>query len=319
MQANDHGEPHENQVEIGEESQIIHLVEPGEGGVGIKVEAGDQFVIPAGFIRLSLDPAASSGRLYRPGVTWLVERFFFDGRPETPGDVISSLETHIKESEVIIESSSLLKHLDLSDPEQGKEAMEILERNSESKERLAVVVHEAATIAKEAIAENDAQRAAWALDALMRARSMLIFKQHLEDSVWRGYLASHVVYESAAAASKTPAEAEAIKKLEPMFSRLEESVLHTWVKSGMPIGSRIGVSNLSEEVLKALAEWHLIQFQRKREEAKFQQDQRRHRTEAWSKGLTTGMAILTGTITAIGTAAGLLYKFGIIKLVNPGQ
>src|SRR4051794_19185897 len=74
--------------------KTIHLVEPGEGGEGIKVEAGDQFVIPAGFIRMSLDPAASSGRLSRPGVTWLTERFFFDGRPSTPGDAVPSLQAH---------------------------------------------------------------------------------------------------------------------------------------------------------------------------------------------------------------------------------
>jgi hypothetical protein len=54
--------------------KTVHLVEQGEGGVGIKVRQGDSFTIPAGWLTLSLDLRKSPGRFARPGLTWFVQQ-----------------------------------------------------------------------------------------------------------------------------------------------------------------------------------------------------------------------------------------------------
>jgi hypothetical protein len=44
------------------------IVEPGEHGKGINIRAGDQVVIPAGWIKLSMDPLATSVVFSREGL-----------------------------------------------------------------------------------------------------------------------------------------------------------------------------------------------------------------------------------------------------------
>ena len=44
-----------------------------------KLREGDSFVIPAGSLTLSLDLAQSSGRFFRPGITWFLKQLYFQG------------------------------------------------------------------------------------------------------------------------------------------------------------------------------------------------------------------------------------------------
>ena len=114
-----------------------------------------------------------------------------------------------------------------------------------------------------------------------------------EQTLWRGYLANDVVYEAAAASSRTPAESEAIKALAPLFERLDELTLHAWVDSKLPIGPRIGVNNLPEEILAALAKWHLASFQTNREKATREPAEKRATWEMRLKWLSFGLAVPT--------------------------
>ncbi len=120
-----------------------------------------------------------------------------------------------------------------------------------------------------------------------------------EQTLWRGYLANQVVYEAAAAASQTPAEAESIKQLEPLFRKLDEVTLHTWVESGLQIGPRIGVKRLPEEILAALAKWHLASFQREREQARLAASERRATWELRIKWMTLGLTTAGVIFTAL--------------------
>ena len=48
-------------------------------------------------------------------------------------------------------------------------------------------------IVKDALADNDARKAAWAMRAAERCRSMCVFKTHLEEVVWMGHSAGRLV------------------------------------------------------------------------------------------------------------------------------
>jgi hypothetical protein len=120
-------------------------------------------------------------------------------------------------------------------------------------------------IVKDALDEEDARKAAWAMWHATVGHAMTVYLGRMEGLVWRGYLASQVVYESAAAAARTSAEAEAIRNLEPLFEKQRDSVLYAWTESGEPIGPKIGVTEISEDILHALARFRLAAREQQRE------------------------------------------------------
>ncbi|MGZ3396328.1 MAG: hypothetical protein ACXWPK_19440, partial [Isosphaeraceae bacterium] len=242
------------------------------------------------------------------------KQLYFQGSSNTPDEVESMLASYAREAEMVLEHSPHLKHLNLNDENDFKKAIDIIKKDEgELAEWWAILVHHGTAMVREALAENDTPRAVWAMNKIACYRSMFIFKQNLEEHVWRGYLANQIIYNAASAAAHTPAEAEAINKLKPLFSKMEESVLHTWVKSGLPIGPRIGVKDLPEEMLKALAEWHLSVFQRQIDEDKWNQETRIKLRQNWYQGLTVGMTIIGGLGAVAWTVVQILKAFGKLQ------
>lgn len=270
---------------------MVHFVRTAPNGTGIQVEKGERFTIPAGFIQISLDPA-SHGKLFRPGLSFLLKQFFIGNYPKEPKDFVSFARILNDEADAILKSSERLKGLDLGKEVDAKAAIEKLKEDQESRDWHAMTMGAFSLSVTEAIDKKDALSAAWSGYMLGIVRGLTIVTEPLfEQTLWRGYLANQVVYESAAAAARTPGEAEAIKRLEPLFRKLDEATLYTWVKSKLPIGPRIGVKGLPEEILSALAEWHLVSFQSEREHAIRNANERRANWELRLKWMTFGLAV----------------------------
>jgi hypothetical protein len=285
-----------------------HLVEIASGG-GITIRGGDRFTIPAGWIQISLSPA-SRGKLARPGLKFLLRQFFYIGEPNSAADIDGLLKKYEDIADRILQDSALLKGIDQETPEGAKEAVEILEKDRTTREWHAVLLGTFAKLVADAIAANNTSEAAWAMYQAAQAHAMVVTTEPtFEQTLWRGYLANQVVYEAAIAAVSTPAEAEAIKALEPLFNRLGEATLYAWVHSGEPIGPRLGVKSLSEPLLKALGHWHLAEAERKRaEEVRVVEEARaaRELRVKWAAvGASVGIA-LCGGIWAV------LQTFGIL-------
>jgi hypothetical protein len=238
-------------AECADCGKTVHFVRVGPDG--IKVEEGERFTIPAGYLQISLDPA-SRGKLFRPGLSFLLKQFFIGNHPKQPADIVSFAKKLRDEADTLLKSSERLKGFDLDKECDGKAAIEKLKENQVSREWYAMTMGAFSLSVNEAIDEKDALKAAWSGYMLGTVRGLTIVTEPLfEQTLWRGYLANQVVYEAAAAASQKPGEAEAIKRLEPLFRKLDEATLHTWVESKLPIGPRIGVKELPEEILSALA------------------------------------------------------------------
>ena len=86
----------------------LHIAEPGEGGKGIRVAKGDKFVIPHGFIQLSLDPRKARGRLYRPGILFIAERLLADDVFSRTTDIISEFQKILDSSDHLLRTSDKL-------------------------------------------------------------------------------------------------------------------------------------------------------------------------------------------------------------------
>lgn len=268
-------------------------------GGGIRIEAGERFTVPAGFIKLSLDPS-SRGKLFRSGLPFLVKQLFLGVNPKSSDQIQSFAEELSADADSILKKSKVLEGLNLEDEKDATEAFKRLNENQESREWHAMGVGALSQQMREAIEGTDAKQAAWAAYMLGTYRGLTIVTEPLfEQTLWRGYLANDVVYEAAAAASRTPAEAEAIKRLSPLFQRLDEETLHTWVESKQPIGPKIGVRNLPEETLRALAKWHLTSFERNRQNDLRSASDRRASWDLRLKWLSFGLAIPTTIFTAL--------------------
>jgi hypothetical protein len=137
------------------------------------------------------------------------------------------------------------------------------------------------------------------------AWSMLVFLRDLEEHVWTGYNQNQLIYGIAQAGAQTPAQAQAIEALQPLFKSISEDVLHAWVNAGVDIGPRIGVRDVDEHLLKALAEFHLSQFARSRTEEQFARDTRRKTWTIVVGAFGAGAAVATAVVATL-AAVGLV-------------
>src|ERR1700694_1187985 len=72
--------------------RIMYVHEPGEGGRGVLIRAGDQFVTPAGWLKLSANPLRSSGHMFKPGLAWFAELIFVENLPNKKDTFPAELE-----------------------------------------------------------------------------------------------------------------------------------------------------------------------------------------------------------------------------------
>ncbi len=279
--------------------KTVHFVRTASDGTGIKIEKGERLTIPAGFIQISLDPA-SRGKLFRPGLSFLLKQLFIGKSPKEPQDIVSFVKSVNEEADAILKSSEPLRNLDLEKEDDAKTALEKLKEDQQSRDWHAMTMAVFCQLVPEAINKQDILRAAWSAYMLGTVRGLTIVTEPLfEQTLWRGYLANQVVYEAAAAASQTPGEAEAIKRLEPLFQKLDEATLHTWVESKLAIGPRIGVKGLPEEILSALAKWHLASFQRDREQTLRNASEYRANWELRLKWMMLGLAVASAVFSGL--------------------
>ena len=280
----------------------MYVVETAEDG-GIQVRPGDTFTIPKGWLTMSLDPAKSRGRFFRHGVSWYVRQLLTADVPAGPPEVGAFLDRYYKQADDMLESSPKLAHLDLNSEVGGRAAAEIIENGSI--EWWAMLMGASVLKVREALEVGLVEEAvAWTAQ-LQTAHSMLVYMKHLDEHVWMGYRHMQQVYDIASAAAHTPREAELIQALRPAFAGLSEDVLHAWVESGVPIGPRIGVTELEESLVRELARFHLNEFDRRRRDEQMLSD-RHERVWTNRREGAVAMAGIAGIVVGILKSTGVL-------------
>ena len=280
--------------------------EPGADG-GLAIRKGDRFTIPASWLSISLDPS-SRGKLFRPGLRYLLNGMFAGDLPTESGEISRILDGYCKLADEILEKSPLLKDLDLETEAGGAAAYEKLKsEHRDSREWFAILLGSFAQLAIKAIADADVESAAlWSRNAASAHAATMALEPVFEETVWRGYLTNTVVYEAVAATAQTVAEQEAIRALEPLFLRLDEPTLHAWVESDADLSPRLGIKSLPEPVLKALAKFHLAQFERRREDEATARQVAKDAKEIRIKWLGLGAGAATAIISSTTLALKLL-------------
>ncbi len=171
----------------GQCGQDIYLAEPGEDGKGLKVQQGDRFHIPAGSIRMSLDPRKASTTFTRAGASWFVELLHMQGLAKTVDELDSQLEYYDKQATDALKSSPLLRDVDFDGATAGDEIFRIVGTSQATVEYAAFQVVMLVGFVQDAIAEGDTRKAAWLMGHLAVTRSLFLHRDNLEETLWRGY------------------------------------------------------------------------------------------------------------------------------------
>jgi len=151
------------------------------------VRAGDRFVIPEGWLRLSLNPLDSAARLARPGLDLLARRLFLDditGKEESFSEAALGLE---RQTDQIVNTFEPLVGLDVNDPADAERILSIMEGHPRTREFWALWTGHFLAIARVSSGEGNINRAMWAIACAERCRSMMLFKSELEEVVWMGF------------------------------------------------------------------------------------------------------------------------------------
>jgi Domain of unknown function (DUF4263) len=157
------------------------------GDDGLKIEAGESVVVPPGAIKMSLDVSQSTGQFTFAGVSVFVQMLLGEQAAGESGKIVESLQEMYEAGDAFLEASSLLSDLDQDSEEGAKAGIVRLEENRDTPEWLAFLKAGFARIAAEAIAEGDAERAAWGAQQSMLAHAGLVFERDLKPRIWRGY------------------------------------------------------------------------------------------------------------------------------------
>ncbi len=284
-----------------------YFVRPGAGGKGIRLEAGDSFTIPNSWLQISFDPSRTSGKLSRAGIPVLLRHLFLVGMPNRSTEFVESIKAQRGRWEPELQASDKLAGIDFSSPTGDDEVYERLKDDMESCEWLMLMRNLHASVVLDAVKGNDTALAAHhALRVGLFQGLTVVTDPYFEEMLWHGYLAGLAIHECRTASDQVPGEVEALTELDPLFRRIGEATLRTWVDSESSIGTRIGVSAIPEKLLVARAKWHLDEFSRLRAEEAKQPAETRARWEFRMKWLTWAGSILgSAYVSHLLTRAGL--------------
>lgn len=171
----------------------MQAFEPGEGGKGIMVQEGDEFVIPAGFFKLSLNPLESNVHFLPAGLQWFAELIFVDQLTSREDQLEEVLATEEVKLLAICRESPIVQGFDISVEDEWNKALGKLLENKQTAEFWAALAGIYLGMADFCIKQGDARKSAWAMACFERCRAMLIFKQKLEIPVWMGQSARRLI------------------------------------------------------------------------------------------------------------------------------
>jgi hypothetical protein len=177
--------------------------------------------------------------------------------PSNDEEVDDYLEKLKANADEILEHGERLAHLNLESDADAEAAIELLKQDRMAIEWWTLLMRTLAPVLIDELEQGASRASILRAARLQAAHSMVVFKQSLEAHVWMGYKHTRLIYDIASASARTSEDAERIQATRPLFSQLNEDVLHAWGQGDVGIGPRIGVTGLDEALLKGLASYHL--------------------------------------------------------------
>jgi hypothetical protein len=291
-----------NCVECGK--TIYTPPSPAENGQGLVVNPGES-------LHVLIEPFSLSPRrrgvFSRYGLLSTVRMLLAAGEPKSEAELEALLKFYKDKAEFFLKSSSLLDGLDWEDENHADEIYTRLTRDKDCREFFAFKMLFLSQTIEQAVAEKNIRQAVWATYHATMAHCFFEMGDFdFEETLWHGHKAHVFLAKVQDASVQTPAQAQAIQKLQPLFERQNEVTLHTWVEDEKPIGEYIGVSGLPEKTLRAMAKYYLSQFERTRQQALQAKEDKRKEEEArrqerivWNPILIACISLATAILVSL--------------------
>ncbi len=277
------------------------LAENGQGFVIREGESLDVLIEP-----FSLNPRRK-GFFFRDGLLLTVRLLLAAGEPKTESELEALLKFYKEKAEFFLKNSPVLTGLDWDNENHADEILSRLIQDKDKREFFALKMLFSSQMVEQALEEDNVRQAALAIyQATMSHCFFEIGDYDFEETLWQGHRAHVFLTKVQDASVQTPAQAQAIEKLKPLFERQTEITLHSWIEDEHPIGEHIGISGLSEKTLRAMAKYYLALFERKRQEAQQEKENKRKEEESrrqergiWNPIFIACISLLTAIIVAI--------------------
>jgi len=173
--------------------RALRIHEPGAHGIGMQVRKGDVPVIPKDWLRLSLNPLKSTGQLSRYGLQWFAEQIHIEDLPMKKDEINSEITRAKERCNAVLTASQLISGLDIENPKDADQIIAKLKENRDTAEWWALLMGTYIAILQDSIEQGDLLQAVWTMGCAERCRSMLLFKEQLEEVVWMGQSAKRIV------------------------------------------------------------------------------------------------------------------------------
>jgi Domain of unknown function (DUF4263) len=171
----------------------LHIHERGSHGIGFNIRKGDQVVIPSDWLKLSLNPLKSTGQFSRYGLQWFAQQIHLEDLPKKKEEIGAEIDRIEDRCNSILKASKIIEGLDLESSDDAEAIIAKLKANQDTPEWWAFLMGMFIRFLREAMETGNVQQAVWAMGCVERCRSMLLFKEHLEEVVWMGQSAKRVV------------------------------------------------------------------------------------------------------------------------------
>jgi hypothetical protein len=254
----------------------VFFVRRGEDG-GVQVKAGEKFHIPS--ITLSLDPE-SSAQFFRYGLEGFIKQLFLGRKISSEEEFVSAIKQTEKQIDAELMGLDCISHCDLEVEADVEEAVKILESQGLEEYRYNLFRSVLLRECYSAIENGNALRAAYVThQADLFKEYSLLEHHHLKEIIWLGYGCYVDITKNKGMTEQAVKEKKLINGAITKLRGLDIEYLFAIANDGDEIGSRISVSGISENTLKALIDHELQRREIDREEGLAKEEIKLKKTE----------------------------------------
>jgi hypothetical protein len=246
----------------GECGKEIYYARPGQDG-GIKVEKGETFHFPQ--LTMSLDPN-TGGQFYRPGLEMFIRQLFLEEKI-SPEDLIEKYKETEARIDNELRSLDCIQHCDLETESGTQEAIKILEAENLNEYKYNLIRSCFLRTCYSSIENGDSLQAVYAShQAALFKEYSLLEHNHLKEIIWLGYGCYVALCKNEEMTPEAAKEQRLIKGALPKFASKNTEILYTIANDGNNIGTRLGISGISDNALKSLLEYELDRRSKNKED-----------------------------------------------------
>jgi hypothetical protein len=230
---------------------------------GFRVEKGEQVHVTIPTITLDPMEGGRQNQLTREGLEGVLRNLMTDGGFENHTNFLDYCRKREQELDTELSSLDYLNHIDLSDPKQVDEALEILIREDADEYRMKLLTSSFLNAVHTKSVAGDSENAAMAAFRAALCFNLQLFSNpHYKEIIWLGYQVYVDLKHNSGLSSDEAREKLLLDQVAMKLKGFSDPHLLSLSKADSPISVPLGVKGVRENGLKALLE-HEVERRKK--------------------------------------------------------